>query len=55
MLQVLQAEELRELSIQQHRSLCHAIEQGSPQKAERAMQAHLEKDLAFLNHTLDGE
>ena len=46
MLQVLQSEELRGLSVQQHRNLCQAIERGSPKEAEQIMRAHLEKDLS---------
>jgi GntR family transcriptional repressor for pyruvate dehydrogenase complex len=51
MVRVLQSKELRELSLWQHRQLCEAVERGCPEEAERAMLAHLEKDVAFLNRT----
>lgn len=54
MLHVLQSEEMRKLSLEQHRSLCEAISEGAPEKAEHVMRTHLEKDLvSFANSNAD--
>ena len=48
MLRVLQADEMRKLSLQQHYDLCDAIDRGDAAEAEGIMRAHLRKDIASL-------
>lgn len=46
MLRVLEADEMRRLALEQHRSLCDAIDRAASAEAEEIMRAHLKKDLA---------
>lgn len=48
MLQVLQLPEIKRLAIEQHRSLCDAIDRQAATEAAQIMRAHLTKDLTVL-------
>lgn len=53
MLQVLQSRDMRELAVSQHHRIADAIVLGDVNKAEEAMEAHLMKDLRYLNECDD--
>ncbi len=48
MLQVLQSKELRQTSMDQHRLICEAVQQGDITLAEQTMRAHLTKDVDYF-------
>lgn len=49
MLQVLDSMNMRELALEQHRSLCATIRQGTAKEAEQIMRTHLRKDLFLFD------
>lgn len=54
MLQVLKSAEIKRLAIEQHRSLCEAIDRQAATEAAQIMRAHLTKDLTILGNLAPG-